>query len=64
MNEEYVAVAIIPRTKYNLSHIMWLKEHISEQSQLWKIEIDLFERYAVYFKNKDHANLFKSTFGL
>lgn len=64
MNEQWVAVAIIPRTKYDISYVMWLKDYVSEQGQRWKIEIDLFERYAVYFKKKDDADLFKSVFGL
>lgn len=64
MNEDYVAVAIIPRAKYDLSYIMWLKTNVSEQNQLWKIEIDLFERYVVYFKNKENCAAFKSKFGL
>jgi len=64
MNENYIAVAIIPRAKYEIKHIMWLKENVSEQNQLWKIEIDLFERYAVYFKSKEHCSGFKSIFNL
>ena len=64
MNEQYVAVAIIPRAKYNLEHIEWLKRNVSEQNQMWKIEIDLFERYAVYFKSEMHCSGFKSMFNL
>jgi len=64
MNKDYVAVAIIPRLKYNLAYITWLKNNVSEQNQLWKIEIDMFERYAVYFKNKDDCYRFKSVFSL
>ena len=64
MNEDYAAVAIIPRLAYNLEHIEWLKQNVSGQGVLWKIEIDLFERYAVYFKQEIHCAKFKSTFNL
>jgi hypothetical protein len=52
-------VVNVPQKKFTLETVRWLEQNVSLQQHLWKCEIDMFERRAVYFKNEVDSIKFK-----
>lgn len=57
-------VIYINHNKFDLSMVNWLNSNVSLQAVLWKAEIDIFQRRAVYFKNESDSLAFKQAFSL
>jgi hypothetical protein len=57
-------VVFVPIKKFDIGMTNWLEKNVSGQGVLWKVEIDMWERRAVYFEHKGHLQAFKAVFSI
>lgn len=55
---------IVPLARFEIAMTQWLLANVSPQAVLWKVEIDLFERRIIFFKDKEKADAFRVVFKL